>query len=372
MLRHRLVWFGLGVITYLGAGALRSLPGVVETAYARGVGPWFALVLSRLTGWIPLSVAEFCYVAYAAVLARAAFQGIRSGRAGTLRARDLAVLGVTRVGRDAGVLVVLFYVLWGFNYSRAPLNERLGWPAWSPVAVEEVVDLAGRMVEAGNAAYLAVHDTTDAGEPTTLPMGRVELSRVLETGWRRAAERLNLPRSVSRHYGATKHLLASHLFARLGISGIYFPYTGEANVRGDLPAVALPQSTAHEEAHQRGIGVEAEASFLGYIAAASTDDPYVRYSAILFAQRTLMNGLARRAPAEWRRLNEERLSGIRRDLEDLYEHYRRFQGIGTRVGTAVNDSFLRANRVEGGVLNYGLAGRLVITFARENGGNAVP
>jgi hypothetical protein len=134
----------------------------------------------------------------------------------------------------------------------------------------------------------------------------------------------------------------------------------------------LPQSVAHEKAHQRGIGPEAEASFLGFVAGALSTDPYVRYSSIMFAERQLMAALARADRRAWRTLAEQRLPGVRRDLEDLSEYFRQFVGVGTSVGRSVNDQFLRANRVEGGVLNYGRAARLLITFSRRNDGVVIP
>ena len=142
-------------------------------------------------------------------------------------------------------------------------------------------------------------------------------------------------------------------------------------MRPSLPGIAKPQSVAHEQAHQRGIGIEAEASFLGYVAGMATGDRYVQYSATLFAQRRILNGIAALSRQSYRELNEARSAGVRRDLSDLAAHYQQFVGVGTRVGSAVNDRFLRANRVEGGVLNYGLAGRLLIQYARSNGGTLV-
>jgi hypothetical protein len=160
--------------------------------------------------------------------------------------------------------------------------------------------------------------------------------------------------------------------ARLGISGFYFPWTAEANVLRDTPLVSRPQSMAHEKAHQRGIGPESEASFLGYVAGTLAPHRRVRYSALVFAQRQLLNALARADRDAAREIAARRFPGIRRDLEDLAEYWRRFPPVGRTIGRAVNDRYLRANRVHGGIQSYGFSVRLLITFASQHDGKVVP
>jgi hypothetical protein len=50
----------------------------------------------------------------------------------------------------------------------------------------------------------------------------------------------------------------------------------------------------------------------------------------------------------------------------------RFDGVADRVATAVNDRYLRMNRVPGGVANYGRSVRLMIEYSRRNNGNIMP
>ena len=141
---------------------------------------------------------------------------------------------------------------------------------------------------------------------------------------------------------------------------------------GDSPAVSRSQSMAHEKAHQRGIGPESEASFLGYVAGTLSRHPHARYSALVFAQGQLLRVLARADREAAQEVVSHRFPGIRRDLEDLSEYWRQFQGLGTTIGRAVNDRYLRTNRVRGGVQSYGLSVRLLITFAVQHDGRVIP
>ncbi len=349
--RSRLLIAAFGVTMYGMAGLAARFPDLVESLYSARIAPPFVWMLSRITGFVPFSITELIYVGYAAFLLRVTWVSVRNVISKQRSIENAVVCGATRLVRDAGIVVLLFYTMWGFNYARPNLETRVGWPAWSPGDVEELTRLATELVEEGNRAYLAIHDTSDVGSPTTLPNGMGEVHAAIESSWARVVSRLDLPESMARRYGKTKYIASSAIYARLGITGFYFPFTAEANVRWGLPALSFPQSSfpqsvAHEKAHQRGIASEDEASFLGFVAGALSDDSYVRYSSIMFAQRQLAAALARADRERWRGVARRRLPGVQRDLEHLSAYFRRFVGVGTTVGRSVNDRFLRANRMD--------------------------
>ena len=118
--------------------------------------------------------------------------------------------------------------------------------------------------------------------------------------------------------------------------------------------------------HQRGIGPENEASFLGFVAGVHAPHAHARYSALVFAQGQILGVLARADRDAAREIAQRRYPGIVRDLENSREYWSRFRGFGTTVGRAVNSRFLRTNRVEGGLLSYGLSVRLLLELARRN------
>ena len=370
--KGRLLIFAAGVATVVLFRLLALAPGVVESAYGRGLGPWLVRPMSLFLGLVPFALVEIVLVGYLALLVvrggRAVRDVVKLGRT----PRNALLAGLLVLVRDAGVLLVLFYVLWGFNYARAPLSERLDWPEWAAPEPATVAALAAQAVDAANLAYREIHGSDDAGVPTQMPIDLGALDRALEIGWELAADRLSLPASTARRYGPVKRLLLTPIVARFGVAGFYFPWTGEANVLWDTPAVNRSHSMAHEKAHQRGIGPESEASFLGFIAAANAPHPHARYSAFVFAQRQLVAAVAATDPEAAQELVARRVPGMRRDLADLAEYWARYRGLGTRVGRAVNDQFLRANRVQGGIASYGLSVRLLITFGDQNGDRIAP
>jgi hypothetical protein len=341
--------------------------GAVEIVYGRSLGPALTWGLSRLTGFLPFSLADVLIVGFVAVRGVAAVRGLAAVVRRTRRFRNAFFAGLLRIAADVGIIVALFYGLWGFQYSRPSVEERLGWPPGTEATIGTITDLAVDMIEATNEAYRDLHGTDDAGSPTQLA-NRGALDPALESGWQRAAFDLGVAGPAAGRFGAAKRPLISPLLDWLGISGFYFPFTGEANVNRGIPAVSYPQVAAHEKSHQRGIGPENEANFFGFLAASRAPDPHSRYSAYLFAQRQLLFAMIRSDPIRVPGLVERRLPGVQRDVDDLIEYWARHRGPARRVSRALNDAYLRTNRVEGGVASYGRSVELLIAYSRTRGG----
>jgi hypothetical protein len=159
----------------------------------------------------------------------------------------------------------------------------------------------------------------------------------------------------------------------VGISGFYLPFTAEPNVRRGIPAVDVGKILAHEMAHQHGVAPEAEANFWGFLVAGMAPDPVPRYSAFVFAQGQLLSALVRADRERAMAVMELRIPGVRRDLEDSLEYWRRtYHRRGSRLGSAVNDAYLRSNQVSAGVRDYSRSAQLLLMYARARGDRIVP
>jgi len=368
--RRPVILLAAGLACFGLSHLLTRTPGLVEGVYGAGVGPWIALGLSRATGWIPFPVAEVLLVggvaAYLFLAARACLQLVRRRR----RLRNALGGAALRVAADAGLVAILFYLLWGFNYARPPLGERLGLPPGTGADTAEIAVLARQEIRATNAAYLAIHGVSDAGVPTWIDESRSVLRRGLEEGWRRAIGEIGLPASLALPRGPVKRFVPPDVPSRVGISGFYFPWTGEAVVDGGAPALLLPFDMQHEKAHQRGAAPENEASFLGWMAATRSPDPYVAYAGHAMAQLTFVGILARRDRRAARALVAERLPGVRRDIRDYADYIQRVEvHVAAEASRTVNNAYLHANQVPGGIASYGRVARLLVAWSRAHGGH---
>jgi len=360
--------FAAGVCAFLMSTLLARAPGILEGWFGQAMGLWVPRLLSLATGWVPVSVTALGVLALMAWLLLRVRSGFREIRHGEASIGPLVLRGLRHVAGVTGVLLLWFYLSWGFHYSRAPLEIRAALPTSDSTTAEELERLTREAAAGANAAYLLLHGTRDLGIPTELEFSMGPGSRALEAGWGRVAPGLSLPPVVGGRYGNVKGVGLTWWLDLWDLSGIYSPFMGEAHVASNVPVMALPAIMAHEQAHQRGFARENEATLAGILAALASGDPLIRYSAWARAIRQLDGDLNRADPAAWTGILDSLYPGVRRDWQDLADWYEAHQSVGGPVASAVNDTYLRAHGVPGGILNYGRVTRLLVSWSRSNGG----
>ncbi len=82
-------------------------------------------------------------------------------------------------------------------------------------------------------------------------------------------------------YPHTKTISKSDLMSQSYTSGVYFPFSLEANVNGIMYIANYPEVICHELSHLRGYIYEDEANFLAFAACMESGDPFLQYSACL-------------------------------------------------------------------------------------------
>jgi hypothetical protein len=341
-------------------------PEQTEAIYGQWIGPLIGLILARATGWLPISLAE-----WALLLAVIHWLGrwITATRLDGTRLRALG--GATALNlREFSIVLAVFVLVFGLQYRRPPLAERMDWDPEIPADL--LLRCAESSVEEVNALYREIHGSDDAGEPTEFVDGFGSTDRALERAWPAVAEEFRLGSAAGWTRGRSKGLLISPLLARLGLSGFYFPWTGEANLNRDVPAMRRPHVAAHEKAHQRGVAREDEASFLGWAVARRCHDPMARYSAAMYSHRRFVIALLMVEPEQARELVAARLPGVQRDVNDLRRYWARHEGRATEIAESMNDRYLRSHNIADGTLSYRRSLRLLLLYAANHGGELPP
>ena len=162
-----------------------------------------------------------------------------------------------------------------------------------------------------------------------------------------------------------KPLLFSRLQSILGFTGIYFPFTGEANVNTDAPACLVPSTIGHEMAHQRMVSSELEANFVGIAACTSCNDVVFQYSGYLMGLINLCNALYPVFPDAWREIAEQTFNReLATDWNDNNAYWAALESPAEDVAGDVYDSFLRSNDQELGIRSYGACVDLLVNYYR--------
>ena len=169
---------------------------------------------------------------------------------------------------------------------------------------------------------------------------------------------LELERSVQ-----VKPLFFSRLQSILGFTGVYFPFTGEANVNVDAPLCLLPATIAHEMAHQRMVASEQEANFVGIAAAVTSGDPAFQYSGYLMGLIQLCNALAPVDREAWNGIVQQYFTQeLANDWNFNNAYWDELSSPVEDAAGQVYDTFLKSNDQELGMRSYGACVDLLVAY----------
>jgi branched-subunit amino acid ABC-type transport system permease component len=344
----------------------RSFPLRVESAFSEGLYPLLGRQLGRAAGLLPFSLAEcLVLVAFLALLTAS----VRSVER-VLRGRATASAMLAAWGADMALVAAIGYVsfllLWGFNYARPPLSSLAALPN-APAPTSELMDLGASLVDRSNREREGLAE--DPAGALRIEGGFSSVARRVAVGYEAASITLPLLAGSSAR---PKPVLLSPLLSRVGITGIYFPFTGEPNVNTTLPDVELPFSSAHEVAHQLGFAREDEANYVGYLACRLHPDADFRYAGLLAASHYVLAALHVVDRAAVSRLQASRSAAVLRDEAAIRAWIEHYQGRATEVGRRVNDTYLKAQGQPEGVQSYGRMVDLLIAERRRTLQSAEP
>lgn len=152
---------------------------------------------------------------------------------------------------------------------------------------------------------------------------------------------------------SAKKIVLSPLLTYFSISGMYSPFTGEANISNIRPNYQLPVIMAHELAHSRGVLREDEAEFLAYYICINSESDYLRYCGLMYASNRMINTVYQtndKAALEIRNSYPEEINVEIKNRNALYEKYD--NEFLSNVGDFFNNLWLKSNKVSDGTVSY--------------------
>jgi hypothetical protein len=346
---------GLIVAVFAAQEIVGLFPRLVERFYSRAVFPTVAGALS-FSRFVSFSLGEallvlllVAFAVWLAILALKIFS--RRARAGTV-----LISALSRLLWAAGACLAVYMLVFGLNYQRRPLSETLELERRDPTAAE-IVAISRDVLGNVNRNYEESGANAAAQSGSRLPLSMDELYSVLESAYHDEP----LLREASGARVQPKPVYFSGVMSRLGVSGIYSPFTGEPNYNTLQPDCDLPFAVAHEMAHQRGYAREDEANFIAFLVCTRSSNAYVRYSGYLGALRVL-GVLFRVAPESYRDVVSTLGEGPRADLKARAQFWASYSGRLAQFGQGVNHVYLRVNGVRAGIRNYNEASALIVGY----------
>ena len=343
-----LIFSALSLFVFLLSKLFASCPDFVEKYYSRGFYRFFSQGFSYIFRWTPFSSAEILIIGAICFsigyLFYCIYKTIRSFIKKEKSFKPLISFVVYAVC-TASILYSCFYIFWGFNFSRKSLADNLGYET-TEYSVEELAELCRDLAAEIN----RLRPLTSENEDGIMCVLDDNLAERAITGYTNLSAEYSF---MGGNYGKPKFLLTSTGFCYMNITGIFIPYTYEANVNHRTRDCSIPSTILHEMAHQRGFSREDEANFIAFMACRAHDDIDYQYSGYYLAFIHSTNALKRYDSELASEILSTLCDGFWRDVSDSNSFWKQFEGPVEEVVTSVNDSYLQANGQEDGVHSYG-------------------
>ena len=352
--RVKLIIIGLVPVIYILNIILEGNSVFVEKYYSTTFNKFIREVLNFISGSLPFSLAELLYYFLVVLLIWFVITTI----VGIFKKRFIDRF--INLLCYLSILYVLFMVLWGFNYQRQPLKDTLGYSSNSFTA-KDLYNLCDYLIERAN--ILREEQLENEKGVSEVPGGYKEVFIRLQDSYKEAGNEYEV---LSGRYGRAKAIAISPLMSYTGITGMYMPYTGEANVNYNIPSFMWASTAAHEMAHQRGFAREDEANYIAYFICSSSEDEDIQYSGVFLALIYSMNAMYREDQEVYYQLRNKYSQGLTRDMKYNSEFWDKYQGKAEEISSNINDSYLKGNRQEDGVKSYGRMVELLLAEYRDN------
>lgn len=175
---------------------------------------------------------------------------------------------------------------------------------------------------------------------------------------------------LSGYYPDPKPIRASAFMSQQYLLGIYFPFTMEANYNTVMQPVNVPATVCHEYSHVKGMILEDEANFLGFVACIESEDPFLQYSGYLSVLSYLAGQIRKSVPKDIRAGLEQAAEQVIADdaflTQEQWERVEEKAVVPTEAVNRATDVFLETNLtmngVADGVQSYGRVVRLVLGY----------
>ena len=324
---------------------------LVERWYSTGVYPVVQRVLTPVSNLLPFAVLDVLAVgAFGVAVVVLVRSVLRARRKKTWK----PVLATFAALITSGAVIYLsFLALWGLNYRRVSMAERLVLDR-DQASSQAILEL-GRM---SVAQLNLLHQPAHAEGWRTSPWRERGMVNAYESVLVRLSD------ATPAVPGRLKSSLLGPYFRWATVDGMMNPFGLEAIANPDLLPFEKPFVAAHEWAHLAGYADESEASFVGFLTCIRAAAP-VAYSGWLFLYWQINSEVG---SADRQHLAAALQDGPRQDIAAIAERVRGGQIPLVRdAGWRVYDQYLKANRVEEGVRSYGLVLTLLARARFEEG-----
>lgn len=175
---------------------------------------------------------------------------------------------------------------------------------------------------------------------------------------------------LAGYYPKPKKILNSNLMSQQYLCGIFFPFTMEANYNTTMYIMNRPSTICHELSHLKGVILEDEANYFGFLACISSADEFLQYSGYLsvlpYISREIRNTVSKEKRTGLIQPNEYVGKDVVFLTAEVWDNVEDQAVIETEKISQATDTFLesnlKTNGVSDGMVSYSRVVRLVLHY----------
>lgn len=352
-MEKRLVKAGLALLAMGGIllAAARTMDGFADW-YSSVIYPVCVSTLGRAMGIFPFSMSEiFLYLLLAGCLRwiiRSAFLHCAAKKKEKRLKRGAIGLFLL-----ASILFFLYTVNCGVNYYRETFSESAGIKV-EEYSVEELKEVCRWLTDEVNESS----DTVKRDEKGLMTLADVDVEQEAVVSMKNLGKEYE---ALQGYYPKPKPLLNHWILSIQNLTGVYSPFTVEANYNDGMVDYNIPFTACHELSHLRGFMEEKEANYIGFLACLGSDVEEFRYSGYLMGWIYCTNVLYEEDYEAWEELRGELKDSVLLDLQANSSFWAKYDTAVAEVSDRINDTYLKANGQQDGVESYDRMVDLIVT-----------
>jgi hypothetical protein len=333
----------------------------VEENYSKSIYPLISKFLRSIFGWVPFSIGDLFYAFLGIIIIFKTGQFIKYLVRKKVN-RLYFLNGLKQIIFFFLLVYVLFYGLWGLNYSRKGISYQLNLEVkrYPTADLDTIVNLLEKKVS----FYAA---SVDMNQRDSVNIKRVLFDKTTEA----YVYADNIYPFLSYEPQSIKPSIYSYLGNYLGFQGYYNPFSGEGQVNTTIPRFLEPFVSTHEVAHQLGYAKESEANFVAFLACKSYPNNTFRYSMYLDMFLYAVNELRSKDSTLAKTYLEKLHPQVKKDIEEYREFFKNYRNPVEPVISWLYDGYLQANDQPEGKKAYNLVVAFLVAYYKKYGAESL-
>lgn len=335
----------------------------VEKVFSLGIYRYMSIGISYITSLIPISLAEILIIilpfGFLLTIGITLYHIIKKKG----KRRLIAVKYIINLLCFLSVMYFSYVLLCGLNYYRYPFSYYSNLEVRES-SVDELYNLCLDLSELARELRLQIPATDEKGN-FKLSMSNYEAGEIAMDAMNELGKVYPV---LAGWYAKPKPVIFSKFLSMGETTGIFIPFTMEANVNVHIPDYSIPSTMCHELSHLRGFMREDEANFISFLACMYSDNVEFQYSGVLEALILTGNALYGQDKEKYYELRSNYGELVDGDLLANSLYWDQFEDtVISSIANQVNDTYLKANDQTDGVQSYGRMVDLLLAWYRQYG-----